>query len=178
MIDHRSDTNEIEPEVNQQYIYKEILCDPYDLDCMDMIEHDNTERVIEEALIVARQLLYKRILDIALKFMTPHQQKVFVLMLKKKTYNEIATIMQDNYSCAYSGYTAVSHAIKGQLNKERGTYHGGLEKKLRKTCNKDKYCLEILDWISKMTDDPDVAHEFLCKYDLAFTDDVKINLEL
>lgn len=159
----------IEPEISQQYIYKEILCDPSDLDCMGVTPKGEAEFIIEEALIVARQLLYRRVLELANEFMTEHQKKVFVLMLKEKTYHEIATILCDNYSSSYSGYTAISHAIKGQLNKQHGTYHGGLEKKLRKTCNKDDYCLEILEWIHRIADDSETALQFLYKYDETFT---------
>ena len=173
MTDHDS---YIEPELNKQYVYKEILCDPSDLDCMSFCTED-TDHVIEEALVVARQLLYKRILEIADTFMTIHQKQVFVLMLKERTYHEIATILSDNYSSAYSGYTAISHAIKGQLNKGRGNYHGGLEKKLRKLCNKDTYCIDLLQWIKQMMYDTDVALEFLYKFDPTFTKQIAESLQ-
>jgi len=76
-----------------------------------------------------------------------------------KTYNEIAEILDINY-------TGVSHAIKGIKSPRHGKYHGGFEKKLRKVCSKDTQCKLYLECIYDLRrNDPHRALEILLQLD-------------
>lgn len=160
------DQDKIEPQNSRQYIYKEVLYDPREMDYVNYdIDFSEESSIIAEACNIARQLLWKRVLEIADKCMTDHQKRVFVLRIKDKTYHDIAAVLFENYSCTYSGYTAISHAIRGQYNKQHEKYHGGFEKKLQKHCVKDSRCLKILKQISDMNDDVERSYQFINLYE-------------
>lgn len=156
----------IESQHSRQHVYKEVLYDPREMDYINYdIDSSEDSAIIAEACNIARQLLWKRVLELADKCMTEHQKRVFVLRIKDKTYHDIAAVLFENYSGVYSGYTAISHAIKGQYNKGHQKYHGGFEKKLQKNCNKDSYCLKVLKQICLMSDDVEEACEFIELYE-------------
>ena len=87
-------------------------------------------------------------------------------MRKGKTYQEIATILHDNYSSDRSGYTSIAYAIKGIKSKKHGKNHGGIERKLRKLCLRDQRCRDILgDLRALENDDVTIAINYLKQFD-------------
>lgn len=131
---------------DRQYLYKEIPLPPAELDRLAgaTILTDAEIEALEEAAEYFNELqnrLIARIFEIIEEHMTEHQKKIIALMLKNKTYNNMALLLNINY-------TAVAHAIKGIKTRKHDKYHGGLERKLQKICIKDPECLEILKEIS------------------------------
>lgn len=126
--------------------------------------------VIRTARQLVWQLLLKRVDEIAEIFLTSHQKRVFDLWIKQgNTYQEIGAILSklNGYSCEYSAYTAISHCIKGiRSNKHGGKYHGGIENRLRKRCEKDElYLIFLEDWKTLQQDKLVVSLAFLAKHD-------------
>jgi len=121
---------------------------------------DQEASILREAKIVMNQYLYDRVIEMAYESFTPHQKKVLALtQMPDKTYNDIAEILSINY-------TGVSHAIKGIKSQRHGKYHGGFEKKLRKTCLKDDLCQEYISCIYELrNNDPHYALVILKDYD-------------
>ena len=131
---------------DRQYLYKEIPLPPAELDRLAgaTVLTDAEIEALEEAAEYFNELqnrLIARIFEIIEEHMTEHQKKIIALMLKNKTYNNMALLLNINY-------TAVAHAIKGIKTRKHDKYHGGLERKLQKICTKDPECLEILKEIS------------------------------
>lgn len=131
---------------DRQYLYKEIPLPPAELDRLAGATTltDAEIEALEEAAEYFNELqnrLIARIFEIIEEHMTEHQKKIIALMLKNKTYNNMALLLDINY-------TAVAHAIKGIRTRKHDKYHGGLERKLQKICIKDSECLEILKEIS------------------------------
>lgn len=127
---------------DRQYLYKEIPLPPAELDRLAgaTILTDAEIEALEEAAEYFNELqnrLIARIFEIIEEHMTEHQKKIIALMLKNKTYNSMALLLNINY-------TAVAHAIKGIKTHKHDKYHGGLERKLQKICVKDSECLDIL----------------------------------
>jgi len=149
-----------------QHDWKEILCDPTELDTLSRSRSLDEvevfcETITREAVGLARYLLHRRLLDLADDFLTDHQKRVFVLYCHYgKTYKDIATILARNY-------TAISHAIKGiKSQRHEGKHHGGIEKKLRKITQRDSYCQELLLLIRRINgDDVLAALQFLREQD-------------
>lgn len=107
------------------------------------------EDVRQKELKKLRKLLKVRLLLVAKKCLTLHQVQVLELILKGYTYKEMALKLKINY-------TAISHAIQGikqRNDRYKGTYHGGLYKKLRKKCAKDRPIQTILTKIHNLTHD-------------------------
>lgn len=151
-----------------QFKWKEINLDPRDLDTFEAPDKTNSEEesVLYEARSQARKLLLARLLELASASFTKHQKKVFDLMRKGNTYQQIADLLGENYSSERSGYTSIAYAIKGIKSKEHGKHHGGIERKLRKLCLRDIECQKILRDLKKLeTDDINVAVEYLKDYD-------------
>jgi len=153
------------PEQNtpiEQHAWKEVIVQPELLS--DYIEApDLTEKemaVIKEAKILLHQLLFDRVIELTSDHFTGHQKTVLALILMpERTYNEVAEILNINY-------TGISHAIKGIKSNKHGKFHGGYEKKLKKICSKDSYCVEYLGAIKVLrNNDPEEALEILIKYD-------------
>jgi hypothetical protein len=116
------------------------------------------------------QLLLKRVDEVAEIYLTPHQKRVYDLWIKKgNTYQEIGAILSkmNGYSCDYSAYTAISHCVKGiRSNKHGGKYHGGIENRLRKKCEKDLLFQSFLDeWRILQQDKFDNSLGFLSRHD-------------
>lgn len=135
------------------------------------LTHETEEyTIIRSAQTMIWSLLRKRMDEIAEIFLTSHQKRVYDLWIKKgHTYQEIGAILSDlnGYSCEYSAYTAISHCIKGiRSNKHGGKYHGGIENRLRKRCEKDEIFQELLDeWQSLQKDQLKTSLDFLQKHD-------------
>lgn len=115
-------------------------------------------------------LLLKRMDEIAEMYLTSHQKRVYELWIKKgHTYQEIGALLSEvnGYSCDYSAYTAISHCIKGiRSNKHGGRYHGGIENRLRKRCEKDEIFQEMLsDWKKLQANKIQISLDFLQKHD-------------
>jgi len=126
--------------------------------------------IVRTARVLAWHLLLKRSDEIAEIYLTTHQKRVYQLWIKNKhTYQEIGAILskKNGYSCDYSAYTAISHCIKGiRSNKHGGRYHGGIENRLRKKCEKDEvFQLLLEDWRILQQDKLLISLEFLCKHD-------------
>jgi hypothetical protein len=159
-----------ENEFYGQFKWKEICCDPRDLNNYVGPEQ-NPHRaeqiaIIKEAREKARHTLIQRLLELVEDFFTTHQKKVFFLMRKGKTYQEIATILGEQYSSERSGYTSIAYAIKGIKSKVHGKHHGGIERKLRKLCLRDSMCRQILHDLKALEkDDIDIAINYLKKFD-------------
>jgi len=154
-----------------QHDWKEILCDPAELDTLsrsrslDEIEVFR-EAILREATSLARYLLHRRLLKLADDSLTPHQKRVFVLYCHYgKTYKDIATILARNY-------TAISHAIKGiKSQRHEGKHHGGIEKKLKKITVRDLRCQELLMLIRRINgNDVLAALDFLREQDALWND--------
>lgn len=130
---------EEEEEDNRQYYFKEIYLPPTELDKLSLNVSKQTEEELEylERFNRLKGRLISRVFELIEIHMTEHQKKIVVLMLKNKTYNNMAILLNINY-------TAVAHAIKGIKTKRHGKYHGGIERKLRKICMKDQQCVDIL----------------------------------
>lgn len=151
-----------------QFKWKEINLDPRDLDTFEAPDKTNSEEdsILTQARDQARRLLLDRLLELANQKFTEHQKRVFELMRDGNTYQQIADILAENYSSDRSGYTSIAYAIKGIKSKRHGKHHGGIERKLRKICLKDKQCQEILKQLQTLqTDDVSVAVEYLKKFD-------------
>lgn len=151
-----------------QHLWKEILVDPNDL--ISYVDpkaaESNDDTIINEAHQLARALLVNRVTELAEQELTPHQLIVFRLWMKNKTYQEIGEELKDNYSCAYSAYTAISHTIMGIRSKKHNTYHGGIKKKLKKLCFKDPRCLQLIKHIHNLRQhDLDISLDFLANHD-------------
>lgn len=128
------------------------------------------QAIIRSAKNLSLFLLKKRMDEIAEIFLTSHQKRVYGLWIKKEhTYQEIGVILSElnGYSCDYSAYTAISHCIKGiRSNKHGGKYHGGIENRLRKRCEKDDFFQQLLDdLILLQKDRVDLSLDFLEKHD-------------
>lgn len=133
-----------EPEENHQYFFKEIYLPPAELDKLSLnLNPKHTEQELRylEQLKSLQGRLIARVFELIEIHMTEHQKKIVVLMLKNKTYNSMAVLLNINY-------TAIAHAIKGIKTKKHGKYHGGIERKLRKICMRDDCCLDLLEQIS------------------------------
>lgn len=147
-----------------QHIWKEILVSPELFSPTPEFNEDLSEEetlLLREAKLVMRQLLLDRVRELAFQCFTDHQKGVLALtQMPGKTYNQIAEILGINY-------TGVSHAIKGiKSPKHGGKYHGGFEKKLRRTCNRDKECLLYIETIYVLRDnDPTYALKVLREFD-------------
>ena len=127
-----------ENEENNQYYFKEIYLSPTELDKLQLSpKHTEQELRFIEQLKTLQGKLIARVFELIELNMTEHQKKIVVLMLKNKTYNSMAVLLNINY-------TAIAHAIKGIKTKKHGKYHGGIERKLRKICMRDEYCLDTL----------------------------------
>jgi len=133
------------------------------------LKEQEQEVVFRIARDLAVELLFKRILELIEIYGTTHQKEVFLLWVgdpdNKRTYQNIGQILGANYSCRYSAYTAISHAIKGIKSKKHNKHHGGIENKLRKKCAKDLVCQELLEEIGAISKDFQAAVEFLGKHD-------------
>lgn len=145
LVTEKIEIKELDDE-DRQYLYKEIPLPPAELDRLAgaTILTDAEIEAREEAAEYFKELqnrLIARIFEIIEEHMTEHQKKIIALMLKNKTYNNMAFLLSINY-------TAVAHAIKGIKTRKHDKYHGGLERKLQKICIKDSECLEILKEIS------------------------------
>ena len=128
------------------------------------------QAIIRSAKSLSLFLLKKRMDEIAEIFLTSHQKRVYGLWIKKEhTYQEIGAILSklNGYSCDYSAYTAISHCIKGiRSNKHGGKYHGGIENRLKKRCEKDEFFQELLeDLIILQQDKVNISLDFLEKHD-------------
>lgn len=159
-----------ENEVYGQWKWKEICYDPHDLNGFvapdSNVVHCEQAAIIKEARDRARQELFDRLLELAEENFTEHQKQVFYLMRKNKTYQEIAAILQENYSSARSGYTSIAYAIKGIRSKMHNKHHGGIERKLQKLCSRDKKCREILVDLKMLEQESvDVAIGYLKRFD-------------
>lgn len=159
-----------ENEFYGQFKWREICCDPRDLNKYVGPEQNiavaEQNAIIKEAREKARHQLFQRLLQLIEDFFTFHQKKVFFLMRKGKTYQEIATILGDNYSSERSGYTSIAYAIKGIKSKRHGKHHGGIERKLRKLCMRDPECKRILSDLKDLErDDVSIAIAYLKKFD-------------
>lgn len=145
-----------------QHVWKEVIVQPELLS--DMVEatdlNEKEIAVIKEAKILLHQMLFDRVVELTSDHFTGHQKTVLALILMPdRTYNEVAEILNINY-------TGISHAIKGIKSNKHGKFHGGYEKKLRKICAKDEYCLEYLHAIKILrNNDPEDALHLLIKYD-------------
>jgi len=83
-----------------------------------------------------------------------------------KTYQEIATILGENYSSDRSGYTSIAYAIKGIKSKRHGKHHGGIERKLKKLCTRDERCIQILRDLKTLEQDSvSIAINYLKQFD-------------
>jgi len=159
-----------ENEFYGQFKWKEICCDPRDLNNYVGPEQNilraEQMAIIKEARQRARDQLFQRILHLVDVFFTVHQKRVFFLMRKGKTYQEIATILGEQYSSDRSGYTSIAYAIKGIKSKRHGKHHGGIERKLKKICLRDVVCRQILTDLRRLEkDDVDIAIDYLKKFD-------------
>lgn len=159
-----------ENEVYGQWKWKEICYDPHDLNGFvgpdSNLAHAEQSAIIKEARDRARRQLFERLLQLADMHFTEHQKRVFFLMRKNKTYQEIAAILGCNYSSARSGYTSIAYAIKGIKSKEHHKHHGGIERKLQKLCRRDSVCKQILiDLKTLEREDVDVAVSYLKRFD-------------
>ena len=129
-----------------QHIWKEILIQP-ELFAPTIEIPEATENeiaVVREAKTLVQQLLFDRMIEIALSKFSPHQLIVLALIsYPDRTYNEVAEILGINY-------TGVSHAIKGIKSNKHGKFHGGYEKKLRKYCMNDDECQEYLGYVKEL----------------------------
>lgn len=145
-----------------QHIWKEILIQPELFAPVVEIPDatDNEITVIKEAKSLVQQLLFDRMIEIALSKFTPHQLVVLALIsYPDRTYNEVADILGINY-------TGVSHAIKGIKSSKHGKFHGGYEKKLRKYCMNDEECKEYLSYVKELRENnPQYALELLIDLD-------------
>lgn len=159
-----------ENEFYGQFKWKEICCDPRDLNNYVAPEQNlarsEENAIIREARLKARHQLFERLLELVIGQFTEHQKRVFELMRMGKTYQEIATILGENYSSDRSGYTSIAYAIKGIKSKKHGKHHGGIERKLKKLCTKDERCLQILrDLKALEADNVDIAINYLKQFD-------------
>lgn len=159
-----------ENEFYGQFKWREICCDPRDLNNFQApdqnLQHAEENAIVREARVKARHALFQRLLELVDSRFTEHQKRVFFLMRKGKTYQEIATILQQNYSSARSGYTSIAYAIKGIKSKTHGKHHGGIERKLRKLCLRDERCQKILRDLRELEkDDVDIAIAYLKQFD-------------
>ena len=159
-----------ENEFYGQFKWKEISCDPRDLNnyvgSEQNILRSEQMAIIKEARERARHQLFQRLLHLVDNFFTIHQRHVFTLMRKGKTYQEIATILGERYSSDRSGYTSIAYAIKGIKSKVHGKHHGGIERKLRKICIRDAICRQVILDLRKLEkDDVDIAIDYLKNFD-------------
>lgn len=159
-----------ENEFYGQFKWKEICCDPRDLNNRVGPEQNRTKSehsaILREARGRARHQLFERLLELATTHFTEHQKKVFYLMRKGKTYQEIGTILGEQYSSDRSAYTSIAYAIKGIKSKTHGKHHGGIERKLKKLCMRDATCQQILRDLKNLEkDDVDIAITYLKRFD-------------
>lgn len=155
--------------------WRERSVDPSSFAFITGTPFESPQEVEEKAIIrTARQLVWtlllKRVDEIAEIFLTSHQKRVFDLWIKQgHTYQEIGAMLAklNGYSCDYSAYTAISHCIKGiRSNKHGGKYHGGIENRLRKRCEKDELFIAFLeDWKILQQDKLVLCLNFLAKHD-------------
>lgn len=136
----------------------------------ESVQDVEEQSIIRSAKVLVWTLLLKRMDEIAEIYLTTHQKRVYQLWIKKKhTYQEIGAILCEinGYSCDYSAYTAISHCIKGiRSNKHGGKYHGGIENRLRKRCEKDEPFQDLLvEWKKLQVDKVKVSLDFLQKHD-------------
>lgn len=155
--------------------WRERCVDPNSFSFISGTPFETPQEIEEKAIIriaktLAWNLLLKREDEIAEIFLTGHQKRVYNLWIKqRKTYQEIGAILSqlNGYSCEYSAYTAISHCIKGiRSNKHGGKYHGGIENRLKKRCEKDEIFQQLLeDWRQLQQEKLSISLEFLCKHD-------------
>lgn len=162
--------NKDENEFYGQHKWKEICCDPHDLNNYAAPEQNldisKDNAIIREARQKARHELFKRLLGLVDELFTEHQKKVFFLMRKGKTYQEIGAILHENYSSPRSAYTSIAYAIKGIKSKKHGKHHGGIERKLKKLCLRDSMCQQILKDLKALEkDNVDIAITYLKQFD-------------
>lgn len=147
---HRSKMNEWDMPVN----WRERTVDPSTFSFITSLsfstkQDDEEHSTVRIAQTLLWTLLLKRIDEIAEIYLTAHQKRVYDLWIKKgHTYQEIGAILSEHngYSCEYSAYTAISHCIKGiRSNKHGGRYHGGIENRLKKRCEKDPIFVSLLE---------------------------------
>lgn len=168
-----------ENEVYGQFKWKEVLCDPRDLNnfVAPDVNLQNAERasIIKQARDKARHELFTRLLELATENFTEHQKSVFTLMREGNTYQQIASELSENYSSARSGYTSIAYAIKGIKSKIHGKHHGGIERKLQKLCLRDVQCKQILQDLKTLErDDVDIAINYLKQFDEWFVEYDKV----
>lgn len=159
-----------ENEFYGQFKWKEICCDPHDLNNYAGTEqnlHKSEENaILREARRKARHELFKSLLQLVENYFTEHQKKVFFLMRKGKTYQEIGAILHENYSSPRSAYTSIAYAIKGIKSKRHGKHHGGIERKLKKMCARDQGSQQILaDLRALEQDNVEIAINYLKQFD-------------
>lgn len=132
------------------------------------------ETILRTARSLAIELLFKRILELIEIYGTRHQKEVFSLWIgradEKRTYQNVGKILKANYSCGYSAYTAISHAIKGIKSKKHNKHHGGIENKLKKKCAKDEVCQELIKDLQNISRNVEAAIDFLAKHDSWYKD--------
>ena len=165
----------IEPEEDLKSNWRERSVEPHMLTLYTSTRRfsDPREEEKETILRVARdlavKLLFKRILELIEIHGTRHQKEVFLLWVgdpkNKRTYQDIGQILGANYSCPYSAYTAISHAIKGIKSRKHDKHHGGIENKLKKRCAKDLICQELLEDMARISHSLNAAIDFLSKHD-------------
>ena len=151
-----------------QFKWKEINLDPRDLDTFEAPDksHSEEDSIIHEARSHARKLLFIRLLELAEDGFTDHQKRVFGLMRRGNTYQQIADMLGENYSSERSGYTSIAYAIKGIKSKQHGKHHGGIERKLRKLCLRDLECQKILKDLKRLEkNDVEIALSYLKEFD-------------
>jgi len=159
-----------ENEFYGQHKWREICCDPRDLNnrvgADQNLYRAEENAIIGEAREKARHQLFQRLLALTGQYFTDHQKKVLFLMRKGKTYQEIATVLGQQYSSDRSGYTSIAYAIKGIKSRRHGKHHGGIERKLQKLCLRDSICQQVLkDLKSLERDDVDIAITYLKNFD-------------
>lgn len=160
--------------------WRERSVDPSTFAFITSVPFSTMEEIEEQAIIRTAKtlvwlLLLKRMDEIAEIYLTSHQKRVYELWIKRgHTYQEIGAILSEvnGYSCDYSAYTAISHCIKGiRSNKHGGKYHGGIENRLRKRCEKDELFQEILiEWKKLQGDSISKCLDFLVKHDSWYRD--------
>ena len=158
-----------------QHLYKETILGNRELDKYSGKELNEKvseeESLIKEAMQKAIDNLMERVNLLIECFFTEHQKQIYKLMLKGLTYEEIAKEL-NHYSSKRSGYTSVAYAIKGiKVKGFDSEYHGGLERKIRKICLRDKICLKIIQDIKYLKEhNVNIALLYLQKNDKWYID--------
>lgn len=146
------------PSSSYQSFFREIALDPSDMDryksnqSVSQEDEDEIDRKIKE---VQTDILV-RIFQLAHEHLTDIQKRVFQLkVFGNKSFIDIATIRQDEYSCWESAYTASYYAAHGQKNysNTRGTFgkvYGGYIKKLQKVAKNDSKIQDLLHQIRRL----------------------------